>query len=185
MAEQAPKESTFDHLSDNTLVRNMVFLGSGLVALGTAGFAIWQEFYAEMVKREPFKSLRAERDHAKGLAHAAGENVESIQRGMKEADAAYTKAVTAALEQEGVSSRLWSGTWQRLKQLGTFDKLGIAMKTGASLGVTLGTYYLINQNVRLKASNQYQDDRLKELGDRINEQAQRHTADYEHVARSR
>lgn len=165
----AAPATPIETLGDNKLVRNTVFVGASLVALGTAVASIWQEFYSEIVNQEPFKALRENRDREKGNVRASVDTWGhgKVKTELKAVDARYTEQVTQALEKQNISSKFLRGTMDRLEQLGRFDKLTIAMKTGASLAVTLGTYYLINQNVRLKASNKYQDDRLKDLGDRI------------------
>ena len=163
--QTAPSETTLDTLGDNKLVRNLVFFGSGVVALLTARWSIWNEFYHEKKHQEPFAGLA--RDRLDGLNQANTLTGDAIPAKRHAVEAEYTAKFTEALERRGVSSKWFKGTFDRLKELGKFDKGEIALKTGGSLAVTLGTYYLLNQNMRLKASNQYQDDRLKELGDRI------------------
>lgn len=183
----APKESTIDTLADNKLVRNLVFVGSAGVALTTAFFSTWQEFYRDLVSKEPFRSWRNARDEKIGKVRTdAIEGKISDRTAMlreKVFERQYSAKVAEGIEHMGISKNWLKGTLQRVERLGAYNVGEIAIKTGASLAVTLGGYYLINQNVRLKASNQYQDDRLKELGNRIDAQADRHLASHEQFNR--
>lgn len=178
---------SLESIADNKSVRNSVFLGSAVVAIGTAVTSIRKEFYHEIIQHQPFKALRDTR-----IKEVSDIGVK-IDRGLidrvigteirHEAGRTYTTLMKEALGRQGISNSLFKGTWQRARELGFHNLTDIAMKTGASLALTLGGYYLINQNVRLKSNNKHQDDKLSELRQRIDEQADRRIEAYERASR--
>lgn len=176
----------FATLADNKHVRNGVFVGSALVALATAAGSIWQEFYNEVKHNAPFNALRKKRNEMKDIVRMEGENrnwsPERVKENVRAIEKHYSKSFNEALGRQGISTKPLRGTFDRLMELGTFDRLNIAMKTGASLAVTLGGYYLVNQNVRMRANNKHQDEQLRRLGSRIDAQTDRQVALYERAS---
>ncbi len=178
-----------DTIADNKVVRNFVFFGSAAAAVATAAVSIWDEFYHEIKKIGPLEGNYNDRKtkiseaYAEGLANT--KTPQQVRSAVHEANALYTAELQKKLPKIGISNDYFKGTIDRAKNLGMYNLGGIAMKTGASLAITLGGYYLINQNVRMKASNRHQDAQLQKLGNRIDEQVLRHAENYEHVERVR
>jgi|GEM_PF-4972029 len=193
MADQKQQQpEAFDTLADNKTVRNLVFVGSGLAALTTAAVSIWSEFYHEIKNIGPIHQALSTRKTSIEEAYAKGVAAEGVAEkftphdvrvAVRNANKIYTTALKDILPKVGISNELILGTIDRAKNLGVYNLGGIAMKTGASLAITLGGYYLINQNVRLKKNNERQDERLRDLRDRIDAQESRRIESFERAGR--
>lgn len=168
-------------LEDNKAVRNSVFIGAAFVALATAVGSIWKEFYDEVKKLNPIKGLgeakdqRIEAAYAKGAETPLGYVFGEVRAANKE----YTDGVAKVMRDIGIPKNPIVGTIERTKRLGLYNISETAMKTGASLAITLGGWYLLNQNMRIKNSNARQDQNLQELARRIDAAEQRHSETYE------
>ena len=188
-----PDKQTFDTtppktIADSKLVRNGVFIGSAVIGLATAVISIWDEFYDDVKKRAPIKTMREERNakidgiNLQGMLAPTESKYlapEKVLKGVQEANAEYAVRLRETLPKIGVPKGLIKGTYVRAKDLGPYNLGTIAMKTGASLALTIGGYYLINQNVRLKASNSQQDQNIRALGQRIDAAEQRRSELFE------
>lgn len=159
---------TVTRLYENKLLRNAVFVGAGLVALGTAVGSIWAEFYKEVKKYSKFQKLEEIRTAGTNAAYL--KPVAEVTEAVRQVNKEYAKGVAREMRNIGIPKNPVAATFAQASRLGVYDLGGIAMKTAGSLAITLGGYFLVHQNLRLKASNEVQDQRLRELGEKLDQQ---------------
>lgn len=179
----------FDAIIDRKAVRYSVFALSGAVAVATAVFNIWREFYDQIKHEAPFKYFRDAKQRAEDASNEqvlAKAITPEEGRALKHAaNRTYTEELAVGMRELGIPKGLFQGTIARARELGAYNINSIVMRTGASLAVTLGGYFLLDQNMRMKANNTQQDERLRDLRDRIDAQEARRIEAFERTQASR
>ncbi len=193
-------ESGFEHFTDSVIdkawVRNLAFGGAAVAAIATAASQLYKEFYEEIRGLEPFKTKRLERDEAiSGIIQGkmSNQNCDAPDVARKIAqetrDAIFVKKkeygefVSDGLRHMGVPKNPLKGLIERSRYLGVYDVSNIVMKTGATLAVAIGGYYLVAQNLRQRTNNKVQDENLRELSRRIDAMEQRREEQYSQLSR--
>ena len=190
--QESTEFSSLSTMADNKVVRSLVFAGAGLTALATASGTAWKEFYKEVCEHEPFRTMRSTRKAETSRVRAEidakvkrlpeGEGQDIIKAGVeriKTIEKNYSNDFNSALRRQGIRTDRIGGSFDRFKTLGAFDRMDIMMTAGASLAVTLGGYFLLNQSVRMKANNEQQDNNIRVLSARIDQAEQRRNEQYD------
>lgn len=146
----------FSAREPNYLLRAGMYGLAATAGVVTASFKVWDRFYTKMKHSALIKPLSDERyEQINALANKVKANPVSYKEyasQVSEIESAYsTKVKTLLKETVGIESdNIVRGTIQRFNTMGGFNKANVVSSGMIAVGTTLGAYFLINQNVRLK-----------------------------------
>ena len=143
----------------NRLLQVSMYSLAAVAGVVTASFKVWDEFYSKIKRSElvrPLSEKRYEKINAVA-EHAKSSSISYKQYTSEIADIEqeYSKKVNKLLknaigiESEGIGG-IVRGTFQRAETLGPYKRARIMFSGVAAVGTTLGAYFLVNQNWRLK-----------------------------------
>lgn len=140
-------------------------LGAGVA---TFSFKVWDQFYSKLKHTDLIRGLSDDRYAKLNEVYKASEtkgiSSDEYTQKIGEIEKEYSKNVNKVLkesigiETEGMGAI--KGTVQRFKALGPYTKVNIAGTALIATGTTLGAYFLLNQNAKLKHAMKTVHDKL-------------------------
>lgn len=159
----------------NRLIQLGMYMLAAGAGIATASFNIWTEFYSkikhtDLIRRESDKRYEQIND----IYNAAQNNHlthSEFHQKITAVETAYSAKVDALLEHVGVEKARGPlsairSTLQRAEALGPYTRTNILAKGMIATGTTLGGYFLVNQNWRLK-------NELRDVHAKLDNQQQR------------
>jgi hypothetical protein len=155
MSQDQLKHIPKNHES-NHLLRAGMYVVAVAAGIATASFKVWDRFYSKIKHTDLIKNKSADRySDLNKVYNEANQNGMTYKRYAEEVariEKKYSAEVNTILKEKlGVETKnVFKGTIQRYKTLGPYTKGNILFTGLVTTGTTIGAYFLLNQNARLK-----------------------------------